>query len=110
MPPERMATIQERVTRSFTNEGISFTLYDEDEATERIIPIDAIPRVVPQNEWVTIEAGLKQRVNALNRFLHDVYHDASIVKEGVIPVEIVKSCPQYRLEMHRVTTPNNAYV
>lgn len=110
MPPERMAAIQERVTRSFTNEGISFTLYDEDSATERIIPIDAIPRIVPQSDWLTIETGLKQRVSALNRFLHDVYHDARIVRDGVIPVDIIKSCPQYRLEMHRVTTPNDVYV
>ena len=110
MPGERMATIQERVSRSFINEGISFTLYGEDEATERIIPIDAIPRIVPQGEWQTIEAGLKQRLTALNRFLHDVYHDAHIIKDGVIPVDIVKGCPQYRLEMHGVTTPNDVYV
>lgn len=110
MPTERMDTIQERVTRSFTNEGISFTLYGEAESTERIIPIDAIPRIVPQSEWQQIEQGLRQRLTALNRFLHDVYHDARIIKDGVIPVDIVKNCPQYRLEMHGVETPNNVYV
>ena len=110
MPPERMANIQERVTRSFTHEGISFTLYGEEESTERIIPIDAVPRIVPQSEWQQIEDGLKQRLAALNRFLHDVYHEARIVKDGVIPADIIKNCPQYRLEMHGVETPNNVYV
>lgn len=110
MPPERMASIQERVTRSFTNEGISFTLYGEEESIERIIPIDAVPRIVPASEWQQIEAGLKQRLAGLNCFLHDVYHDAHIVKDGVIPADIIKNCPQYRLEMQGVETPNNVYV
>lgn len=110
MPEERLASIQERVTRSFTDEGISFTLYGEDEVTERIIPIDAIPRIVPERDWVVLEAGLKQRLTALNRFLKDVYHEAKIIKDGVVPVDIVKACPQYRLEMQGVSTPNDVYV
>ena len=110
MTVERMTNIQERVTRSFTDEGISFTLYGEDEVTERIIPIDSIPRIVPSSEWETLEAGLTQRLTALNRFLHDVYHDAQIIRDGVIPVDMVKGCPQYRLEMQGVTTPLDTYV
>ena len=110
VPNERMSSVQERVTRSFTNQGISFTLYGEEESTERIIPIDCIPRIVPKSDWEFLETGLKQRLTALNRFLHDVYHDANIVKDGVIPIEIIKECPQYRLEMQGVDTPLNVYV
>ena len=105
-----MANIQERVTRSFTDQGISFTLYGEDETTERIIPIDAIPRIVPESDWQVLEAGLQQRLSALNLFLKDVYHDARIIRDGVIPVDIVKGCSQYRLEMQGVLTPNDVYV
>ena len=102
MSIDQMDSIQDRVSRSFMREGISFTLYGEEEVTERIIPIDCIPRIMPLDEWQFLERGLKQRVNALNRFLNDVYHDARIVKDGVVPIELVKDCPQYRIEMEGV--------
>ena len=107
---ERMAHIQNRVSRSFSEEGISFTLYDEDEVTERIIPIDCIPRIVPHSEWMELDAGLKQRLTALNRFLFDIYHDAKIVKDGVIPMDLIKTCPNYRIEMQGVSVPLDVYV
>ena len=110
MEKDRMEGIQESVTRSFSREGISFTLYGEDEVSERIIPIDAIPRLLPLAEWTYLEAGLKQRVTALNRFLVDVYHDAKIVDDGVIPVEVIRGCPQYRLEMRGIHTPRDTPV
>lgn len=105
-----MSSIQDRIGRSFLNQGISFTLYGEEEATERIIPIDGIPRIVPLSEWDLLQTGLKQRLKALNLFLHDVYHEARIIKDGVIPIDIIKECPQYRLEMQGVDTPLNVYV
>ena len=110
MTSERMSTIQDHVTHSFSDEGISFTLYDQDEATERIIPIDSIPRVIPMKEWLDLESGLKQRLAALNQFIYDIYHDAKIVKDGVIPLDLIKSCPQYRLDMQGVDTPLDVYV
>ena len=100
-----MDGIDERVTRSFKSEGISFMLYDDDEQTERIIPIDCIPRVLPSSEWEVLEKGLIQRVSALNKFLVDVYGEGKILTDGVIPPDMVIGCPQYRIEMRNVDFP-----
>ena len=81
-----LGSIQERVTRSFSNEGISFTVYGDEEGEERIIPIDCVPRLLSGAEWRHLEAGLAQRVRALNLFLEDVYGPARIINDGVIPV------------------------
>ena len=102
--------MQERVTRSFSNEGITFTVYGDDEADERIIPIDCVPRVVSAAEWGLLESGLTQRIAALNRFLDDVYDKARIVSDGVIPVDLVRGCPQYRIEMRGVRVPHGTWV
>ena len=107
---EELDTIQERVTRSFSNEGITFTVYGDDEADERIIPIDCIPRVLSSAEWRQLEVGLTQRLKALNRFLEDVYGDARIVADGVIPVDVVRGCPQYRIEMRGFSAPHGTWV
>ena len=116
---EDLASIQERVTRSFSNEGVTFTVYGDDEADERIIPIDCLPRVMSGADWRQIEAGLTQRLEALNRFLEDVYGKSSsidlygapsIVRDGVIPVDIVRGCPQYRTEMRGFSAPHGTWV
>ena len=83
-PREELETIQERVTCSFSQEGITFTVYGEEEAEERIIPIDCVPRLLRLAEWRQLEAGLVQRIRALNLFLGAVYGDRRIVKDGVI--------------------------
>ena len=105
-----LAAMQERVTRSFSNEGITFTVYGDDEADERIIPVDCVPRVVSAAEWRLLESGLTQRTAALNRFLDDVYDKARIVSDGVIPVDLVRGCPQYRIEMRGVRVPHGTWV
>ena len=102
---ETLEGIQERVTRTFSSQSISFTLYGEDETTERIIPIDFIPRILPAEEWHELEAGLIQRVTALNRFVVDVYGKAQILKDGVIPHDLVMGCEHYRVEMRDVHIP-----
>ena len=107
---EQMVSIQEQVTRSFYNEGISFTVYGDDEGTERIIPIDCVPRVISSEDWNFLEAGLKQRVKALNSFLEDVYNDGKIIEDGVIPVDVVMECPQYRTEMRGFSAPHGTWV
>ena len=94
---DELASMQERVTRSFSNEGITFTVYGDDEADERIIPVDCVPRIVSGAEWRLLESGLAQRIDALNRFLEDVYDEARIVSEGVVPADLVRGCPQYRI-------------
>ncbi len=107
---EEVGSIQERVTRSFSNEGITFTVYGDEEAEERIIPIDCVPRILSGNEWRQIEAGLTQRLSALNTFLGDIYNEARIITEGVIPADVVRSCPQYRIEMRGVSVPHGIWV
>ena len=105
-----LSTMQDRVTRSFYNEGITFIVYGDEAAGERIIPIDCIPRVLANAEWRHIEAGLDQRVRALNLFLEDVYNDAKIISDGVIPADVIRDCPQYRIEMRGLSAPHGAWV
>ncbi len=105
-----LGSIQEQVTRSFSNEGISFTVYGDDEGTERIIPVDCVPRVVSGADWRYVETGLAQRVKALNRFLEDVYGEGRIIEDGVIPVDMVRDCPQYRVEMRGFSAPHGTWV
>ena len=107
---EELGSIQERVTRSFENEGITFTVYGDDEADERIIPIDCLPRLMSGNDWRQIEAGLTQRLKALNLFLSDVYDEARIIADGVIPEDVIFDCPQYRTEMRGFTPPHGTWV
>jgi len=107
---EQLTSIQERVTRSFSSEGITFTVYGDDEAEERIIPVDCIPRLLPKAEWDFLDAGLTQRLQTLNLFLQDVYSDARIIADGVIPAEVVYDCPQYRPEMRGFTPPQGTWV
>ena len=107
---EELSSVQERVTRSFSNEGITFTVYGDEEATERIIPVDCLPRILSGAEWDQLVKGLTQRLAALNRFLQDIYNDARIIGDGVIPADMVKGCPQYRVEMQGVSPPNGAWV
>ena len=107
---EELVAIQERVTRSFSNEGITFTVYGDEEATERIIPIDCVPRLLAEREWRQLEAGLTQRIRALNLFIQDVYGEARAVADGVIPRDMVYECPQYRTQMKGFTPPEGTWV
>jgi uncharacterized circularly permuted ATP-grasp superfamily protein len=97
----------------FRRVGITFAVYgtkDEDgSGTERLIPFDLIPRIIPNHEWVDMEKGLAQRVTALNRFLHDVYHDQDILKAGIVPAEQVLNNAQYRPEMRGLDVPGGVY-
>ena len=107
---EELVNIQDRVSRSFSNEGITFAVYGDEEAEERTIPVDCVPRLISNSDWLTLEAGLTQRVRALNLFLEDVYGKARIVHDGVIPVEMVRDCPQYRIEMRGFSPPHGTWV
>ncbi|MCY3959242.1 MAG: circularly permuted type 2 ATP-grasp protein [Chloroflexi bacterium] len=105
-----LADIQDQVTGSFSSEGISFKVYGDEEGDERIIPVDCLPRVLSGGEWRELEAGLTQRLMALNLFLADVYGAARIVEDGVIPVDVVRGCPQYRIEMRGFQAPHGVWV
>src|SRR5689334_16654412 len=77
------------------NLGITFTVYSDKNAIDRILPFDVIPRVISPREWAHIEAGVVQRVTALNLLLHDIYHEQKILKDGVIPSDLILGNPQY---------------
>jgi uncharacterized circularly permuted ATP-grasp superfamily protein len=96
--------------RELYNLGITFTVYSDREAIDRILPFDVIPRVISQADWRTVEAGVKQRVAALNLFLHDVYHDGRILADGIVPAELVRGNPNYRPEMEGFAVPQGTYV
>lgn len=110
---ESMKARKEEAEMIFRRVGITFAVYgakDEDgSGTERLIPFDLIPRIIPKQEWKSMEEGLVQRVTALNRFIHDVYHDQEIIKAGIIPSEQVLNNAQFRPEMMGVDVPNNIY-
>ncbi len=95
---------------AFVNQGITFSVYADQRGVEKIFPFDLIPRTIPAGEWGVLEAGLIQRVRALNLFLHDVYHDQHILKEGRIPTELVLGSKGYRKEMVGFTPPGGVYV
>ncbi|WP_323143308.1 circularly permuted type 2 ATP-grasp protein [Massilia phyllosphaerae] len=94
---------------NFQRVGITFAVYGDNAGKERLIPFDIIPRVINAAEWTRLQAGLVQRVTALNRFLHDVYHEQAILKAGVIPREQVLNNAQYRPAMQGVKLPSDIY-
>ena len=90
-------------------QGVTFTVYSDAKGVERTFPFDPFPRIIPAREWAQLETGLKQRVRAINLFLHDIYHEQAILKEGVIPRALVEQNPNYRPEMLGVDVPRGAY-
>ena len=94
----------------FVNQGVTFSVYSDRRGVEKIFPFDLIPRPVAAAEWQTLEAGLVQRIQALNLFLHDVYHDRRILREGVIPEEMVLKSKGYRPEMIGFDPPGRQYL
>lgn len=101
---------QRLVDDGFLEEGITFTVYGDNEGTERIFPFDLIPRIIPNSEWTMIEQGLTQRIIALNLFLNDIYHDEQIIKDGIIPEDVVKKAAHYRPEMVGVDVSKDIYI
>jgi uncharacterized circularly permuted ATP-grasp superfamily protein len=93
----------------FRKAGITFAVYGEESGTERLIPFDLVPRILPAAEWDVLARGLVQRVSALNRFLHDIYHEQSILNEGIIPPRQVLENSQYRAVMHGLSVPGGVY-
>lgn len=108
--PDELQRHQQVADQSFLLQGITFTVYGNNEGTERIFPYDLLPRIITGEEWAAIEAGLTQRITALNLFLHDVYHDRKILADGVLPYDLVFSAQHYRREMRGVDPPNNVYI
>jgi uncharacterized circularly permuted ATP-grasp superfamily protein len=92
------------------NQGITFTVYSDKDAIDRILPFDLIPRVLTAREWDHLERGVRQRVAAINAFIHDVYHDQKILKDGIVPTRLVLGNANFRPEMVGLPVPHGTYV
>jgi uncharacterized circularly permuted ATP-grasp superfamily protein len=106
---DRLARRRAEADSLFHRVGITFAVYGEDEGTERLIPFDVVPRILPADEWQLLEAGLRQRVRALNAFIADVYHEQSILHAGLVPAELILCNAQYRPEMQGIDVPGGIY-
>ena len=110
LPLEELNRRQQACEQSFLHQGITFTVYSDNRATERIIPTDLLPRIVTAAEWERIERGLTQRILALNLFLRDIYSDGRVLKDGVLPRSMIYGSKNYRREMRGLPVPHGAYV
>jgi uncharacterized circularly permuted ATP-grasp superfamily protein len=95
---------------TFRNQGITFTVYNDQNGVEKIFPFDLVPRIIPAHEWDLIERGLVQRITALNLFCQDIYHEQRILRERIIPPELIYGAKMFRREMFHVSVPHNIYV
>src|SRR6202167_4492140 len=110
MAPEELRKSQQAADLSFLHEGITFTVYGNKEGTEKIFPNDLVPRIILAREWAKIERGLTQRITALNLFLKDIYNEGKILNDGIVPRELIYSCPQFRRQMSGLQVPRNVYI
>jgi len=109
-PPDILASRRAQAEYMFRRIGITFGVYGDKDAAERLIPFDIVPRVISRGEWRRLEAGLVQRVNALNLFLKDVYGPRAILKENIVPAELILQNPHYRPEMIGRRAPHDIWV
>jgi uncharacterized circularly permuted ATP-grasp superfamily protein len=100
---------REEAALLFHRVGITFNVYGEDDGAERLIPFDSVPRIIPANEWAMLDRGIRQRVQALNAFLHDIYHDQRIIKAGLIPAGHILANDQYQPCMQGVNLHRDIY-
>jgi uncharacterized circularly permuted ATP-grasp superfamily protein len=105
LPDGELTRRQRSAERALLNMGITFNVYGDDAGTERIFPFDLIPRIVAAREWRDIERGLKQRIHALNLFIDDVYHGKKIIKDGVVPEDILRTASAYRAACEGLDPP-----
>jgi len=98
------------VDLSFMRQGITFTVYNDDQGTERIFPFDLVPRIIPQSEWQYLTRGLEQRITALNLFVKDIYSDQRIIKEGIIPAPYILGARHFRREFMGFRVPKDIYI
>jgi uncharacterized circularly permuted ATP-grasp superfamily protein len=108
-PAARIAQNRHAADLLFHRVGITFAVYGEASGTERLIPFDIVPHIIPGADWERLAGGLRQRAAALNRFLHDIYHDQEIVAAGKVPAEHVNDNAQFRPEMVGVDVPGGVY-
>ncbi len=109
LSPEQLRRCQDAIDKALLRMGITFTVYGDDSGTEKIFPFDIIPRVIESFEWQHIEAGLKQRIKALNHFLNDIYGEQNIVNDGVLPRSILEKAKSYRPQCVGITPPKGIW-
>ena len=110
IPADELNRKEELARRLFMSQGITFTVYSSGEGIEKIFPFDIIPRIITAAEWRLVEQGITQRLRALNLFLKDVYHQQFILKDGIVPVDLIYSCPHFLREMQGVDVPYDIYI
>lgn len=110
LPENEYKDRQAAVELAFMRGGVTFTVYNDSQGTERIFPFDCVPRVIPVEEWDVIEKGLVQRLTALNLFLHDVYHEQKILKDRVVPAQLILGAKHFRREFMHFEVPKDVYV
>ena len=109
LPAGELLNRQQAAERALLQMGITFNVYGENAGTEKIFPFDLVPRIVPASEWSRIERGLKQRIHALNLFINDLYHGQKILKDGVVPAEIILSSKAYRKQCMGFNPPRGIW-
>jgi len=110
MKPAEFDEKREAVDAAFMRQGITFNVYGDAQGAEKIFPFDLLPRIIPAKEWEFLERGLTQRITALNLFLHDIYHEQKILKDGVIPEFYVLSARHFRREFVNFNVPKDIYI
>jgi len=106
---EEVRTRQQAAEQAFYDLGITFTVYGDDEGTERIFPFDIIPRIIEAADWNRLELGLKQRIEALNLFIDDIYHDQKIIRDGVVPGDVIFTAEGYFEECLGIDPPGGVW-
>ncbi|HQD83670.1 MAG TPA: circularly permuted type 2 ATP-grasp protein, partial [Quisquiliibacterium sp.] len=106
---EGMAAKRAEADLIFRRIGITFSVHGDESGTERLIPSDVVPRIIPAGEWSFLQRGLVQRVTAINRFLRDIYHEQQILKAGLIPEDQIVANDQYQVAMIGIRVPYDTY-
>ncbi len=109
LPDGELLARQQSAERLLLNMGITFNVYGDTTGAERIFPFDVVPRIVPHHEWERLERGLKQRIFALNLFIDDIYHDRKIIRDGVIPAEVIESARTLRPQCIGLNPPRGVW-
>ncbi len=110
LTPQEFDLKRQAVDLAFLRQGVTFNVYGDSAGAEKIFPFDLLPRIIPAREWEMIERGLAQRITALNLFLHDIYHEQKILKDGVIPAHYVLSGKHFRREFVNFNVPKDIYI
>ena len=109
VPLKKLGQLQDSTSKAQRSIGMTFNVYHDNKGVEKILPLDLIPRIIPGNEWKIIDDGLKQRIQALNLFLQDIYNDRKILKDGIVPSDLILSSQDYLEPCIGLTPPNGVW-